>query len=131
MTSRRAIIGKYSDGVSYGVRCALPGFDSYTDAGPGLSFDSNWTDLLKLHAAGIASFPDVTQGLQSYVYFPDVGYAPFVEVRKVVGNVVYDDFFSDTSYGASLQIARNFLYGGIPGGAAVLYVVFRVPVPAP
>ncbi|WBU27598.1 hypothetical protein OOZ54_12925 [Rhodopseudomonas palustris] len=87
--------------------------------------------MVQLHAAGIASFPDSTQGLSGTVYFPDLGYAPFVEVRKIVGSVVYDDYIADTQYGSALGIARNYIGGGLPGGANVIYVVYRVPVPAP
>ncbi len=87
--SRRSVIGKYADGVNFGVRVSLRGVDALNDDsnGGGFSFDSNWSDISQALMIGT-----VTKGAAAVsVAFPNQGYVPFCEVRQIAGNVVFDD----------------------------------------
>lgn len=130
MTERSFVIGQFPDGTTR-LRTSLPGFDAFTGPDAGMSFDSEWTDILKIHQLGIASMPDIGQGYQADVYFPDLGYSPFIEIRKLVGNVVYDDYMNGTQFGFGATIYSNRFRGGATPPTDVVYAVYRVPVPAP
>jgi len=70
--TRRVVLGKQQSG-GYALRVSLPGVDALTaDANnPNqLSFNSDWTDLAKIHQMGQAfvyAAPTTT-----YIYFPAV-----------------------------------------------------------
>lgn len=128
MTDRSATIGRWLDGVLR-LRTSLIGYDAYTGPDEGMSFDSEWNDIVKVHAIGIAGsgqfYAPVT------VPFPDLGYSPFIEVRRLDGNVVYDDYVSDTVYGIGASIASNGFVISTYDPITVLYAVYRIAVPAP
>lgn len=130
--SRRVVIGKYNDGVTYGLRCSLPGYDALTDssAGGDFSFDSSWTDISKIHQVGLVSFATT----QANVFWTSLGYMPFLEIRKYVGNVVYDDYWNSfLPYGADAFLFTDAnLRVNNPAGAAAtfMYIIYKIPVPS-
>jgi hypothetical protein len=133
MTSRRVIIGKYADGVTYGLKAALPGFDALAegDQSPNLSFNSNWNDIVPILQSGIAS----SGTFAISVLINDPGYVPYIECRKFEsGAVIRDDYL----YGAinrvgvaGFYIRRSpltFSTQFLNPGDAMIYVVFGTPV---
>jgi len=130
VTDRSAVLGRWPDGTLR-LRTSLIGFDALNGPDEGMSFDSEWDDVLKVHAIGIATLGDSTVGYRDDVYFPDLGYSPFVEIRKLSGNIVYDDYVSDTQYGIGASIFSDRFTAGLPLGGSVIYVVFKIQVPAP
>lgn len=130
----RVLIGKYNDGVTFGLRCSLPGINAVTDssAGGDFSFDSSWTDISKIHQVGLGTFP--SSDTQESVFFSSLGYAPFFEIRRYVSNVVYDDYWNSTNqWGADAFVFSNTeLRINNAGGPAVtfMYIVYRISVPS-
>jgi hypothetical protein len=135
MTTRRAIIGKYADGVTYGLKAALPGFDALTEAddSPNLSFNSNWTDIVPAIQLGIVTVPTGTSIVD--VLINDPGYVPYVECRRFEsGSVIHDDYL----YGAVSNIGVAAYYNRrspltlrsarINPLDSFIYVVFATPV---
>jgi hypothetical protein len=133
MTTRRAIIGKYADGVTYGLKTALPGFDALTegDNSPNLSFNSNWSDIAPVLQSGILT----STGTFSDVLINDPGYVPYVEARRFeAGAVIHDDYL----YGALNKIGVAAYYNqrspltlrtqSLTAGDQMIYVIFGVPV---
>lgn len=147
MSTRRTVLGRYNDGVTVGLRCSLPGFDGLTgdSNAPGqFSFDSEWTDIVQIHQAGIATNPGGSGAVTATIPFVDPGYRPFVEVRWMSSsNVIYDDYFAPpgaaalTGIGAqvntnSIVLPTAQLLGGGPFTSVaynVLYIVYRIPSP--
>jgi hypothetical protein len=148
---RRVIIGKYNDGVHFGLRCTLPGFDALTgdSSQGGFSFDSEWTNMAQLLQSGLYVGPTYG-GLDSsgnIIYigsrtipFANQGYIPYVEIRAYSGDTIYDDLVpwaTDTTgkfgVGAivtTTTIAPSLVNGqpGLNSGQQVLYVIYKVPV---
>jgi hypothetical protein len=68
--------------------------------------------------------------------FPNLGFKPFVEVRSLVGSVVFDDFFNSTfpsgSYTLveSSQLTVNASGSQSNAGLQALFIVYRIPVPS-
>jgi hypothetical protein len=96
MTVSRVVLGVESDGT-IALRTSSVGNDAYTaaDDGSAITFDSRWTDIVKLQAIGIASAVNAGGSFWRFqATFPDVGFIPFMEARRVEGNVVYDDFMT-------------------------------------
>lgn len=133
MTSRRVIIGKYADGVTYGLKAALPGFDALTEAddSPNLSFNSNWADIVPIIQTGIAS----SATFLIDVLISDPGYVPYVECRRFEsGTTIHDDYL----YGAPNKIGVGAYYNlrspltlrvtSLNPGDALIYAVFGAPV---
>lgn len=134
--TRRVILGNLGGGV-FGLRVSLPGEDVV--AGGELSFDSGWTDIVKMIQVGVAT--KLADNTFTEVLFPSPGYQPFAEVRYRSGLRVYDDYspivVSDASphgLGATIATDRLRLWPAATGSGTaydVVYAVFRVPVPAP
>lgn len=95
MVSRRVVIGKYADGVTYGMKVALPGYDAHVEDGdsPNLTFNSEWTDIAYPHMMGFVSGFTATGYQVTRVSVPisDPGYVPWLEARLVSGNTINDD----------------------------------------
>lgn len=135
MSTRRVILGNLGGGT-YGLRVSLPGHDVVSEGGnsDALSFDSGWTDIIKMIQVGVLnSFAPYDP--YSDVLFPDVGYPPFIEVRFQSGLRAYDDYNPTSTdgfpgLGANIKNDRFQLWS-IPSGHSVVYAIFRVPVPAP
>lgn len=139
--SRRVLIGKYNDGVTYGLRVSLPGVDVLTgdssDATQ-FSFDSNWTDIAQLVAVGTISVPILASPGYVDAFFPSLGYYPFCEARRISGNVINDDYFKGVTgtsgvQGVPTEIMTDRLRFNMDIDSAynAVYVVYNVAVPSP
>lgn len=149
--SRRVVIGKMPDG-STRLRTALAGRDALTDADNAslISFDSNWTDFVKIHAIAAASLSYSTTALQrTIIPFANLGYKPFVEMRQRNGTDVYDNYVYmdlDSRWQKCVSgydcIVRTNQLEALPYyyntsnplqtfffGLEVYYVIYRIPVP--
>ncbi|WP_454629516.1 hypothetical protein [Bradyrhizobium cenepequi] len=129
MSTRRARLDP-----AVGLRCALVGFDAYTGSSDQMSFDTSWTDISKLLAVGVASWvSDIGGGIPGYaVSWPNMGYIPFAEIRKLSGSVVYDDFY-DASNPTGLYArvtAGGFTRPQASTSDKLLYVAYQIPVPS-
>lgn len=138
MAGRRVVLGKFNDGVTFGLRVSHAGVDALTgdSSGEGFAFDSSWSDIAKLHVVGIASeaFNGVTYTIAATI--PSLGYKPFAEVRRLESNVVRDDYWtaSAPSGGYGNFLSNTSLLCGFsslsPTGHQALYVVYAIPVPS-
>lgn len=137
--ARRVVLGQQADG-SFGLRVSSAGHDALTaiDDGTSITFDSRWTDIAKLYIVGLVSWaansvvlPSITVSGFSTSY-PSLGYVPFAEVRRLSGNVVFDDFFNSTfQFGSGTNVEATRLY--IPESSTsdkLLFVVYQIPVPS-
>lgn len=143
MSTRRVVIGKYNDGVNFGLRVSLPGFDALTDDsnGGGFSFDSNWTDIANVIQTGIVS---AVGGGGSFVStsisFVNPGYKPFVEFRQLAsGSTVRDDYALEWAFTGALASDNPHIGYGVNIGAGVInctgffipdqavYVIYKIP----
>src|SRR6516225_8571275 len=104
MKNRRARLGTFPDG-KVGLRVSALSFDAVTatDDGHAITFDSDWTDIARITAVGIANevVVGVTSGINLFAVratYPDLGFRPFVEVRQLSGSVVFDDFWNRASH---------------------------------
>jgi hypothetical protein len=126
--SRRSVIGKYNDGVNFGVRVSLPGFDALTgdSNGGGFSFDSNWSDISQALMVGTVTKPTGSVS----VAFPNQGYVPYCEVRQISGNVVFDDgIWGSFQHGIGAQVTPSILNIAVGGaGTAFLFAIYKIPV---
>lgn len=133
--SRRVVLGLQNDGT-YGLRVSAPGIDAFTgDGQPGnFTFNSAWTDIAKIHMVGIGntSAPDQFGRYLMSVSWPDLGYKPFLEVRRIAGNVVYDDAwvgnFPSGGYFGPSNAQRNGFIANSASGAQALYIIYAIPV---
>lgn len=138
MSGRRVVLGKYNDGVTFGLRVSHAGVDALTgdSSGEGFAFDSNWSDIAKLHVVGVASevFNGVSYTIDATI--PSLGYKPFAEIRRLESNVVRDDYWTSTApsggYGffSSNTAIRCGFGSPSPTGHQALYVVYAIPVPS-
>jgi hypothetical protein len=141
--SRRVVLGQQNDG-SMGLRVSAPGFDALTaiDDGHAITFDSRWTDIAKVYFAGMGSstlFSELV-GTTTVTFYtvqfawPSLGYKPFVEVRRLQGNIVYDDYYNASgpsgAYAVVTPTGINFGNEASPGNLSALCVVYQIPVPS-
>jgi hypothetical protein len=139
--SRRVILGNLGSGV-FGLRCALSGFDVITDAGndAALSFDSGWTDIVKVLSIGTA-LVTTSSGGNPPIAVPDPGFVPWIEARTYDGSTtVYDDrdpfyYSGAVQDGIGVKSTRGVIQPPQwPGGSAplvnyyLLYLVYNVAV---
>lgn len=118
--SRRVVLGKRADG-SFGLDVALPGYDALLDDrndAQKFSFSSDWTDFVGLGSIGI-----VASG--GNVAIVDNGYFPHVEVRRIDGLRIYDDFVNSGQSGVGLSVSRTTIFSVPPG---YFYIVYKVPM---
>ncbi len=133
--ARRVCIGHLPDG-NYGMWVSAPGVDVMTVADPldgnQLTFNSNWTDIAKVHQSGVAD----SDPSNPFLAWPDLGYKPFMEVRLVTGGRVYDDSFSSIDIGSASIAFTNGLrpysrfYSGATDTFRYIYVAYKIPVPS-
>lgn len=140
----RMVLGKQADNT-LALRTSAFGFDAFTaaDDGVGVTFDSRWTNIAKLWAIGIATtqvsgFITGTPIFNCIGTYPDIGYKPFVEVRRLISNVMFDDFW-DSSFpsGCYAHISSN-AFSATPGAAGAfvnsgyqaVFAVYQIPVPS-
>lgn len=131
MVSRRVIIGKYTDGVTFGMKVALPTYDALAEAddSPNLTFNSNWTNLALPRQLGFAVGPFPT------VSISDPGYVPYAETRLFTGgNTIHDDDmlsgFGRVGCAATYGVTRSplTLAFDLNSGETAIFVIFAVPV---
>jgi hypothetical protein len=143
MGTRRVVLGQQNDGT-YGFRVSAPGIDAFAGDGQGgdFTFNSAWTDIAKIHAVGIATYGTSTVGgfWTLEAAWPDLGYKPFIEARRLIGSVVYDDWYigpGGDSAGVGNVISSTGFKGQIlPSGTYsrpvnffVVYIAYKIPVP--
>jgi hypothetical protein len=129
------------------LRCSASSFDAVlaSDDGHKITFDSRWTNISRPTAIGIAgeSFVTIPGGTiniwRIFFTYPDFGFKPFAEVRRLAGNVLYDDYWDSSFVSGSYNIiGTGATYGGsspinngqTPSGSQVLYIVYPIPVPS-
>lgn len=91
------------------------------------TFNSNWTDFLKVHQVGSGHITARTG--TGEVLFPALPYKPFVEARAVVGNRVFDDTFSGSRVGIGVNIRTDRLIMATDATYDYVYVVYKVGIP--
>lgn len=130
MTGRRVVVGKFNDGVTFGLRVSLSGIDALIDssANGDFSFDSTWTDIAQVNALGTAT----SSGGAISVTFPNQGYVPFLEMRRIEsGNILHDDWLDATwKWGSGSVVDTSSLTtpSTLAAGVQILYVVYKIPV---
>lgn len=141
----RVVLGAQLGG-SLGLRTSAFGADALTgtDDGHSITFDSSWTDLTKLNAIGIASEANVTipGGTTSfwrpYATFPNLGYKPFAELRKLEsGTLIRDDYYNASlDTGSYCIVEASEFFGPITGtgasssGSQMLFAIYQIAVPS-
>ena len=142
----RVILGTLPDG-SLGLRTSAVGADAATapDDGFSTTFDSRWIDVTKISALGISSFAfiavpenDQSPTFQSWrlrASYPNLGFKPFIETRRLdSGVVIYDDFLDGNAPGGSYTLIYpgNAYTGGYSTnqGFQMLFVIYPIPVPS-
>lgn len=147
MPTKAVLIGAYGNGQQ-GIKCSLPGFDvsvlADDDDSERRSFNSNWTNLVKMAQAGIVSGRGVT-----HVIPHTLGFRPFAEVRPYLSSAfrIYDElvyFRTNTAGSSTANLWQHALVissrsdaltvlvaqqTGQPANAAV-YAIFREAIPA-
>lgn len=133
--ARRVAIGHLPDG-SEGMWVSAPGVDVMTVSDPNdsnqLTFNSNWTDIAKVHQSGVAT----SNASNPFLAWPDLGYKPFLEIRGVVGGRVFDDLFTSNEIGIAPLVFSNGLrplsrsYPGMATDFTYVYVAYKIPVPS-
>jgi hypothetical protein len=141
MKNRRVRLGAFPDG-KVRLRVSAAGFDAVTatDDGHAITFDSDFIDIAKITAVGVASqVPVNLSGITSFVIvatYPNLGFKPFVEVRQLSGSTVFDDFFnSNFPSGSYTLIEASQATVSVSGtqsnaGLQALFIVYRIPVPS-
>jgi hypothetical protein len=142
MKNRRVRLGTFPDG-KVRLRVSAAGFDAVeaVDDGHAITFDSDFTDIAKITAVGIASqvLTGTAGGVNTFAIratYPDLGFKPFIEVRSLSGSVVSDDFFNSTFPSGSYTLVESFQLtvtssgGGSNLGLQALFIVYRIPVPS-
>lgn len=136
----RMVLGTQATGA-LGLRTSASGFDAFTAADDGVSitFDSSWTNIAKLNSIGIAStIGQANSGLTLFSVvgsYPNLGYKPFIEVRRLVGSVVFDDFWDAANKAGSYTLigAGGFSNSAGQGltnnGYQALFAAYQIPVP--
>ncbi len=111
--TRRVVIGKQADG-SFDLRTSLAGFDALTgniDDPNVISFSAQWTDQIIVHQignvvlSGNPTDPENPSGMN--VFFPALTVIPYVEIRNINGNTVFDDHAVGESTALCIAVKTN------------------------
>jgi hypothetical protein len=131
--ARRVCIGRLPDN-SFGLLISAPGVDVMTADpldGNQITFNSNWTDLLKVHQIGKGFYSG--NGLAGLVSFPALASKPFLECRVGDSSRVYDDSFLAQQVGVGARIEANGFvpawYGQVAATFPYVYVVYKLEAP--
>ena len=140
MKNRRVRLGTFPSKV--GLRVSAAGFDavSATDDGHAITFDSDFIDIAKITAVGVASqVPVNLSGITSFVIvatYPNLGFKPFIEVRQLSGSIVFDDWFNSNFPSGSYTLVEasqaTVSASGTQSNAGLqaLFIVYRIQVPS-
>lgn len=131
--TRRVVIGRQGDG-QFGLTASLHGVDAlfadYNDPTQ-VSFDTRWSDRVTLHQIGIANLPLPNDFTTSLIPWPNLGYTPFFEIRRVSGVTVYDDRPMGDGSTDVYGTVRN--YGAFIGARGLagtfFYIAYKIPAP--
>lgn len=135
MSTRRTVWGQWLDG-SFRLRCSLNGYDALTDDSSlpdRFSFDSSWTDLVGVIAAGTGH----VESTNTIIPFPDRGFVPFFDIRNRQGDTVYDEVFLYNIIGNTALITSNslnvpkFTFGQTIDPYDFTYVIYKTGAVAP
>ena len=141
MKNRRTRLGTFPDGKAR-LHVSAAGFDavSATDDGHAITFDSDWIDIAKITAVGVASqVPINNSGITTFTIiatYPNLGFKPFVEVRQLSGSIVFDDWFNSNFPSGSYTLVEasqaTVSASGTQSNAGLqaLFIVYRIPVPS-
>jgi hypothetical protein len=141
MKNRRVRLGTFPDG-KVRLRVSAAGFDavSATDDGHAITFDSDFIDIAKITAVGVASqVPINNSGITTFTIiatYPNLGFKPFVEVRQLSGSIVFDDWFNSNFPSGSYTLVEasqaTVSASGTQSNAGLqaLFIVYRIPVPS-
>jgi hypothetical protein len=141
MKNRRVRLGTFPDG-KVRLRVSAAGFDAVTatDDGHAITFDSDFIDIAKITAVGVANqVPINNSGITTFTIiatYPNLGFKPFVEVRQLSGSIVFDDWFnSNFPSGSYTLIEASQATVSASGtqsnaGLQALFIVYRIPVPS-
>lgn len=152
MSTNRVVMGVQNDG-SVGLRVSAVGVDADVGNGQGgdFTFNSDWTDISKIHQIGTVSYaasgvkyytasfptgPATTAFGSGYGFlYTSLGYRPFMEARLVSGgNVVQDDYVDATvrvggAWSMFYDCARN---GAVPTTTyTFIYIVYKIAAAFP
>lgn len=157
MPNPRVVIGRKLNG-NYGLRVSLSGNNALTADSSlgGFSFDDEWSDIVKVALAGVATIPggsiDAAHPVPTTAIGHGLGYVPFIEARLLQGSVIYDDTF--TLSGGSGLLSNHFsgapctidtsnlnfqpqVTGPLSGGFfpsvgySVIYIIYQIHVANP
>ena len=139
MKNRRVRLGTFPDG-KVRLRVSAAGFDAVTatDDGHAITFDSDWTDIAKITAVGVASqVPINNSGITTFTIiatYPNLGFKPFVEVRQLSGSIVFDDWFNSNFPSGSYTLVEasqaTVSVSGTQSNAGLQALFYRIPVPS-
>ena len=141
MKNRRVRLGTFPDG-KVRLRVSASSFDAVaaTDDGHAITFDSDFIDIAKITAVGVASqVPINNSGITTFTIiatYPNLGFKPFIEVRQLSGSIVFDDWFnSNFPSGSYTLIEASQATVSASGtqsnaGLQALFIVYRIPVPS-
>ena len=141
MKNRRVRLGTFPSG-KVGLRVSAAGFDAVTatDDGHAITFDSDFIDIAKITAVGVASqVPINNSGITTFTIiatYPNLGFKPFVEVRQLSGSIVFDDWFNSNFPSGSYTLVEasqaTVSASGTQSNAGLqaLFIVYRIPVPS-
>jgi hypothetical protein len=139
--AQRLVIGKYADGVTYGMKLSIPGTDVLSADPDDLIFDSTWAAAGSVHQTGVTT-------IGSTIAFPSLSYRPMLLAIAYSGSSTIDPFWTNqypetyrwsTSY--TTRIASGPIYivttssltfPSVPSGFTqhytnVRYYIFRIP----
>lgn len=140
--ARRVVLGQQNDGT-YGLRVSAAGVDAFSGTGDGadFTFNSNWTDIAQINAVGIVNWAssafvnEASVTVNGYAgFWPDQGYKPFCEIRRLVGgNVVRDDYWSSVLPSGGYVSIKSFGFQGAQGTSTsdqCLFVSYKIAAPS-
>jgi hypothetical protein len=134
--ARRVVMGQQNDG-SYGLRVSAAGVDAFVGDGQGgdFTFNSAWTDMSKILFVGRLDWSATgANGSNGFgTIWTDPGYLPFIEVRRGVGTIIYDDWNPGATNpwgNASYSVFHNRFQLGNPSTTDfLLLLAMKIAVP--
>ena len=106
---QRLLIGKYADGVTYGMKLSVPAQDVLTTTGENLIFDTTWAGAGSIHQTGVTT-------VGTTITFPTMSYIPMVFAVAYSGSTTVDPFWTN-QYPETYRWANNYttkVASGVP-----------------